>query len=146
MPTAAKLVSAVLIGVLGWIAAHLVIPHLPPETRIGFFREITAALGVLVGWRFLGARAGTGMGASLGFGLGAALVLVFWALVTFSGIEMIRRSLRKAYDGPVEGLKNMLAIAIEDLHYLAFPEVWGVLLVGGLAAGVVAEAVARRLP
>ncbi len=146
MPTAAKLVSAIVMGVLGWVAAHLVIPHLPPESRIGFFREITATIGVLVGWRFLGARAGAGAGASLGFGLGASLVLVFWALLVFSGYEMIKRSLRKSYDGPVEGLKGMMQIAIDDLVYLRPVEVWGALLLGGLAAGLIAEAVARRLP
>ncbi len=145
MPTAAKLISALVMALLGWGVAHLVVPHLPPETRIGWFREISAGLGLLVGWRFLGRRAGGGWNLAPGYGLGAAAILVFWMLLVFSGYEMLRRAMRKAYGGdPVAALKDMVQIAMDDAVYLQPFEVWGALVLGGLAAGLIAEAAARR--
>jgi len=144
MPTAAKLVGAILVGLLGYAAADLVVPHLPDEMPVGWFRELSAFLGAVVGWRFLGPRVGGSLGNALGFGLSAAAALVLSALILFSGIEMIKRSLRKSYAGPVEGLKDMVQIAIDDLVYLRPPEVLAVLIVGGMVVGLLTELVARR--
>jgi len=144
MPTAAKLFAAVFMGALAYASAHLIVPHLPEEMVIGWFQELTAVLGVLVGWRFLGRRMGGGLHSALGLGLSASLVLVLSALIVFSGNEMIERSLRKAYNTPVEALKDMMQIAIDDLAYLRPPEVLAMLIVGGMVVGVMTELVARR--
>ncbi len=144
MPTAPKLVAAILMAVLGYVTAELIIGHLPPEVRTNLFREISAFLGLLVGWRFLGRRAGAGFGTALGFGLSAAAALVLCGLVYFSGYEMIIRALRKSYDGPFEGLLGMMDIAIQNLDLLGYADVLGVLIVGGLIVGLLTEAAAKR--
>jgi hypothetical protein len=144
MPTAPKLVAAVLIGILGYVTANLIAAHLPEQMRIGLFHEISVFLGVLVGWRFLGRRVGDGYRAALGYGVGASAVLVLAGLVVFSGYEMTVRSLRKSYDGPIEGLQGMVEIAIADLVYLGSAEVLGALILGGAVSGVICEFAARR--
>lgn len=145
MPTAAKLISGLLVAGLGWFVANLIVQYLPPETRIGLFREISAALGLWVGWRFLGKRAGSGLGASLSYGLAASGLLVFWMLLTFSGVEMIKRALRKAYGGnPVRALQDMIEVAIGYLNYLTNADVAGTLVIGGFVIGAVAEGISRR--
>jgi len=144
MPTAAKIVAGFLVALLGWWVAHLIIPHLPPETRIGRFREISAVLGFLVGWKFVGKRAVEGATLAITFGIGGAAFLVFWMLFTFSLFEMIKRAFRKSYGGPLEAIQGMVEIAIDYLVYLAPPEVWSTLLAGGAAIGIVAYLVSRR--
>lgn len=146
MPTATKLLSGILMAVLGWWVANLIVPHLPEETRIGLFREITAFLGLVVGWNFLGKRAGVGYAQTFGFGIGASAFLVFWMLIVFSGVEMVRRSLRKSYGDPFEALQGMLQIAIDYFVYLSPNEVWVTLVAGGAVIGLIAEWAARRWP
>jgi len=144
MPTAAKLVAAVLIAALGYYVASLIVPRLPEQTDEGLLREVTAVLGLLVGWRFLGPRMGGGYNFAIGLGLSASLVLTVSSLIAFSGYEMIVRSLRKSYDGPFEALQGMMDIAIDDLVYLQFPEVLAALILGGILAGFLTEFAARR--
>ncbi|MEM1388199.1 MAG: TrgA family protein [Pseudomonadota bacterium] len=146
MPTAAKLIGGILTAVLGYFLADAIVAYLPPETRIGRFREITTVLGFFAGWRFLGNRVGEGYVASLGFGIGAGAFMVLWMLIVFSGYEMTIQSMRKAYGGPVEALQGMVDIAISYFIYLKPLDVWGLLLAGSAAIGIVGEAVARRLP
>ncbi len=146
MPTATKLVSAILFAALAWWIGHMIIPYFPEEQRIGRFREILAAVGFLTGWRFLGRHAGAGWNSAIAFGLGASGILVFWGLLIFSGYEMIRRSMRLSYGGPTEALKDQVQIAIDYFVYLKPPEIWGSLIVGGLALGLIAEMVKRRWP
>lgn len=146
MPTAAKLIGGILTAILGWFFADAIVPHLPPETRVGLFREISALLGLWVGWRFMGNRVGEGFSTSLGFGIGTGAFLVFWMLVVFSGVEMTRRSLRKSYDGPADAVLGMVEIAIEYFVYLKPMDVWMLLLAGAAMIGLVCEAIARRYP
>jgi len=144
MPTAAKLVAAILTAALGYGVATLIVEHLPEQDRLNWMRETSAILGVLVGWRFLGKRVGGGFHHALGMGLSTALVLFVSGMMTFAFYEMIIRSLRKSYHGPFEALQGMMAIAIENLEYVQFADVIAVLLVGGMLVGLICEFAARR--
>ncbi len=144
MPTAAKLVSGILMAALGWWVADLISGYLPAETRTGRFREISALLGLAVGWRFLGRRAVEGFSAAIAFGVGASAVLVFWMMLVFSGIEMTKRSLRKAYDSPMEAIQGMIDIAIGYFQFLTPMDVALTLILGGIGAAVLAFLVSRR--
>ncbi|WP_421704308.1 TrgA family protein [Aliiroseovarius sp.] len=144
MPTAAKLVGAICLAVLGWVVADLIKPLLPEGTQVGLFSPISAAWGFIVGWRFTGKRLGDGTGSSVGIGMGSIFLLGFWVLLSFSGYEMIRLSMRLRYDGPVEALQDMFQIGVDYLWTAATPEVIGTLLAGGLITGVVTGLAARR--
>lgn len=147
MPTAAKLISAILLGALGYFAADAIGAHLPEALRQGMLRPVGIAFGVIIGWRFLGPRAKVGLGNAVAIGLSAVLLQLVCAIFAFAFFDMIRRSLRKAYGGnPVEALEDMFQIAVEYLEYLAFPDVVAVLVGGGALCGVIASVVARRWP
>ncbi len=145
MPTASKLVAAILIGALGYIGAGQVIPHLPPETRVGLFQIISAFFGVIVGWRFLGPRVGGGVRVALGVGLTSAVALTLCCMIYFSGYEMVTRAMRMYYGAdPFLALQDMMQIAISYFEYLGELDVWGFLSIGGLMSGLICEAVSRR--
>lgn len=147
MPTAAKLVAGFLVAALGWYVAYRIVPYLPEETRIGLFREIMALFGLLIGWRFLGRRAGDGFVQSIGFGIGAAAFLVFWGLLWFSGVAMFKRAIRMSYGGdPFAAVKDMINIAVDYFPLLTPNDVWVTLVVGGMLAGFLTEAASKRWP
>lgn len=144
MPTAAKLVAALFFAALAWFTADLIKPLLPEGTAVGMFSPVSAAFGLIVGWTFTGKRIGRALGGGFGIGLTSSILLVFWVLLAFSGSEMIQHSLSKRYDGPVEALKSMMAIAVENLQMAAVPQVIGALVIGGLIGGWLTERAARR--
>ena len=145
MPTMPKLFAAVLFAVLGWFAADLVGAHLPPESLQGALRPLSGFFGLMIGWRFIGPRAGGGWRAACGLGLSGAVFLVLIGLMWFSGYQMIRRAMRMAYGGnPFEALEDMFQIAFDNLEYLAHPDVIGALVLGSMAVGLIVEAVARK--
>ncbi len=144
MPTAAKLVAAILTAALGYFVADVIIPHLPEQDRENWMREVSALLGLIIGWRFLGWRMGGGFSPALGLGLSTSLVLFVSGAVVFAGYEMLIRSLRKSYDGPVEALEGMMGIAVENLEYVQHADVIGAFVLGGLLVGLLTEIAARR--
>ena len=69
MPTAAKLIAAVAFAIVALIAAITFVPHMPEGSQIGLFRELTAAIGFIVGWFVMGDLFGKGYGEAAGSGL-----------------------------------------------------------------------------
>ena len=143
MPTAAKLVAALAFAALGWLGAWAFKPLMPSETQWGYFQPICAALGLLVGWGFTGARAGRGYGAALGSGLTGATVLVVAALFVFSVREMLLRSMTFRYGGPLEAVVAVFAIMLDHAALMGDALFLSVLVAGGLVAGLMTEAASR---
>ncbi|EAR51340.1 tellurite resistance protein [Oceanicola granulosus HTCC2516] len=144
MPTFARLVAAILFGCLAWFVSETMIePMFPEDFVTGWFAEVNAAVGVLCGWIIMGKRAGDGVVAATGIGFTTALMMVFWALFVHSFNDMLGRSLRKEYDGPVEALVAVFELGVEHLAFMSTLEVWAAILVGGIAAGVVTEYASR---
>lgn len=144
MPTAAKLIAAVCFAAVGWFAAHLYVPALPEGTQTGFIREIAAFIGLICGWRILGRLAGRGYGESMGLGLRTSVTIVFWVLVFASIYEMVKRSTKLRYDGPMEAVLGAFDIALGYGQMLANPQMLAVLVLGGIVAGYAAEFAARH--
>lgn len=144
MPTSARLVGAILLAALGWLGAELVKPYLPEAQPVGWFSPVAAAVGVVVGWSFTGRRLDAGNGTAMGIGLTSAALLALAVVLGFSGYEMVRRSLRVAYDGPVEALQDLVDIALAHLAVAAQPDVALALVAGGLLVGAITQWVARR--
>lgn len=144
MPTAAKLVSAIFFAFLGYFAADMVKPILPDGTQVAMFSPMCAIIGLACGWKMAGERAGGGLWPSAGYGLTTSMLIVFWALVLFSGNEMLHNSIRKHYDGAIDAVMGMVSIAIDNLLMIATPTVIATLVVGGVFGGYLAEFAARR--
>jgi hypothetical protein len=144
MPTAAKLTAAVAFALLALVAADTFVKHLPAGTALGFFREITAAIGFVVGWIVMGALAGHGYREAIGHGIRTSITVVFWALLGFSIYFMIRKSMHMMYDGPMEAVLGIFDLMLEYAKKLVALDMAVVLLGGGALAGLLAEWAGKR--
>lgn len=144
MPTFARLVAAVLFAALAWWTSELIKPLMPDEKPMGIFSELNAAIGLVMGWRVQGARAGRGYNAAIGISLTTIAAIVFWGLLLNSTIVMVQLSLRKAYDGAVEAVVGVVDLMAVHGQIMLDATVIGTLVVGGLVAGMVTEWASRR--
>ncbi len=144
MPTAPKLIAAVLFAALAWFVSDLVKPLLPEGTQVGLLSPINALIGVVLGWRLMGNGTGKGMRTALGYGLTTTAMILFWAVLLWSAYLMVIRSTRLRYDGPVEAIQDMFALMVEYVTTMATPDVIGSMVVGSLIFGWLTEMVARR--
>ena len=144
MPTASKLVAAIAYALLGYIAAQTFVKHLPPGTPLGYFREITAAIGFVVGWLVMGKLTRKGYRDAINSGLVTALLLVFWALLAFALYFMLKKSTRMMYDGPMEAVLGIFQLMFDYGRMLVVPDMLGVVLLGGVVAGLVTEWAGKR--
>lgn len=146
MPTAAKLVSAILFALLGVFVADLYAQGITTGARTTWLREGAAAISLICGWRVMGVLVGRGMSAAVGSGIRTVLTAVFFTLLTFAIYEMVVISTKGRYDGPMEAVLAVFDIIVTLGRGLLTPEIIGTLLVGGALGGVAAEATSRRWP
>ncbi len=144
MPTAAKFIGAVVFAIVGYLAALAYIPQLPEGTTTGYFPEITAALGLLIGWRAVGTHAGRGYKEGVSLGLRGALFLVFWALFGFAIYFMIRRSTKMLYQDAGEAVLDVPMLMLQYGKLLWAQNLIATLIIGGALGGLAAEFAAKR--
>jgi len=144
MPTSARLVAAILFAVVAWFTSELIKLLLPPETNFGWFTQANTVLGFLIGWVFVDKRAGYTYSGALGYGLTGGVLLIIWGLFMHSFWEMIERSLRKQYEGPVEAVMSVFELMFENALVLINPAVIATLLVGSMGAAILVEWIGRR--
>ena len=144
MPTAAKIIGAVTFAALALLLATLYIPQLPEGTQLGRFREITAAIGFVVGWLVMGPLAGRGYRAAVETGMRTSITVVFWALLGFSIYIMVDRSMKMMYDGPMEAVLGVFQLMIEYGRKMLVPAVIGAVILGGIVAGLFTEWTGKR--
>jgi len=147
MPTSSRLVSALLYAALAWVISGMVMEVIEAETQrenFGHFQLVNAAIGVLVGWIVIGKRLGSDYVTAMGIGFTGMLTVVFWCIFGHAFNEMLRLSLNRRFDGPVEALVSIFKLGIEYGSYLATGPIVLVMVFGGMLAGVLAEFVDRR--
>lgn len=144
MPTAARLISALLFAALAWGVSEILRGTLPEGVPARYLAPVVSGLGLVFGWQTMGARAGQGQVAAVAHALTTLGLIVVWALIIFSGAEMVRRSMRRFYDGPMEGLEAMVGLFLEYGRLLLVPEVAIAGIAGALVCGAIAAFVARR--
>lgn len=144
MPTASKLVAALVYALLGSVAAHTFIKYLPEGTPPGYFREITAAIGFAVGWLVMGKLTRKGYREAVNSGMMTALILVFWTLLAFSLYFMLKKSTRMMYDGTMEAALGVFQLMFDYGKMLLVPDMLVVIFVGGILAGLVTEWAGKR--
>ncbi|MEN9059902.1 TrgA family protein [Ponticoccus litoralis] len=144
MPTAAKLVAALCLAALGYVASDLIRPLLPASTDFGLFNHVNGLIGLVMGWRVVGRRAGRGMSAAIGNGFTGTAALVFWGLFVQATYEMVRRSFARHYDSIVEAIAAIFELMLEYGEIMLDARVILALLLGGIASGILAEIAAGR--
>ncbi len=144
MPTAAKLVAAFCFAIIGWLAANAHIPALGESAAYGFFREITAIIGALVGWNVMGNLVGQNYGEAAGSGMRTTVTMVFFALLVFSTHGMLNNATKMIYDGPMDAVLAIFQLMMENGRDMLTVGVLTVLIAGGMLGGVITEWASRR--
>jgi hypothetical protein len=144
MPTIPKLAAGIYFALLAWFCSDQVRLVLPDGFNLGWFREVSGAIGFYAGWFMSGSRAGDGTRAGLGYGLTSSVLIVFWGVLIFAGYEMLQNSLSRRYDGAIEAVQSMFQISMDYLVLIATPGIIGPLVVGGLFGGWLTEWFAKR--
>lgn len=143
MPTAGRMVAAILYAGLAWWVSQMIEPLFPEGSDLGWFAEFNAAVGFVMGWTVAGKRAGGTWSAAISYGLTATAATVFWALFLHCFAEMIRKSMRRLYDGPFEALVDVFDLMFEYALLMAVQPVILTLVIGGIIAGLITESAAR---
>ncbi|EYD72497.1 TrgA family protein [Limimaricola hongkongensis] len=144
MPTAAKLVAALLFAALGFVASELALPLLDGMFRAPHASTINAGIGALVGWFVAGPRAGGGVLEGVSNGLTAALIGAALILVTHGVIFMMRTGMRGRYRDPVDALEAMVRFMLDSAQRLATPQQIAMLVLGGIGIGLLLELTQSR--
>lgn len=144
MPTAAKLVAAVILGITGWFCAELIKPLMEEGRDLSKLSPICAVVGVAVGWKFLGPRADRSLGSFGANAFTTALVQIGLTLFVFAFSVMIKQSLRKAYDGPIEALQDIFLICVDFFQKYFTGEVIAAAILGCTLASWCAFNAARK--
>lgn len=139
MPTAARLVAAVLLALLGWVLSDFVRPLLPEGTAFGWFNYVNAFIGLCVGWVIVGPRAGRGFVGAINNGATGTAVMILWCIFIHSCYEMFRLAMRNRYDGPMEAITAIFLIGSEFGIMIATPTVFAVAIAGAVLVGLAAD-------
>ena len=148
MPTGARLFSAIYVGILTYVVAHMV--HAVFELEAGYdldfgmFKEICAGIGILTGWTVMGSRAGEGNNYAIQGGILTSVMIVFWNLILWSLVEMVQESMKLKYKDPSQAVIDAFRIALEYGQTIGTVPIIGTLLIGGVVGGFVGEWAARR--
>jgi len=144
MPTGGKLIGALVFAALAYFITDLVKPLLPEGTQVGKFSPINALIGFVMGWTILGRGAGKSYRQVFGYGFTTLAATAFWCLLFWAGVEMLDRSMRLFYDGPVQALQEMAALFIEYAKLVAVQSVIWPAVVGTVFVSWFTEFFARR--
>ena len=144
MPTAARLMGAVCLAIVGFVISIMVIPLMPESTNFGNFIPINIVLGLLAGWFFMGPRAGRGITAAINNGLTGVFVLMFSGVALQAAYEMIRLAMRNRYDNAFEALTAIFQIGAEYAWIICTAPMGIALLICALISGLVTESVGNR--
>ncbi|CTQ50823.1 TrgA family protein [Jannaschia donghaensis] len=151
MPTPAKLVAAILFAALCWFVGEAIVRYTLEEgVRVGLFREVLAAGGLIVGWRTIGSAAtgpvgrGNSIPNVITSGFAAAFVFLVLGLLFHSFGVMIAESLEGKYNAIGRAASAWMGFLVEDAMTVWHPVILGLLFVGGAVIGLIAGVVGRR--
>jgi len=146
MPTAGRLVAAITLAILGGYTAFLIFPNFDEGSVPSYLYPLCVGAGIWAGWVVIGKRAGNGYSSGIGNGITGTLAMVFWILFLMSFADMISKSMRRSYDGPVEAVVNVFEIMLEYAQELYTYELVLVLAGGAIVVGLITEFFAKRYP
>jgi hypothetical protein len=136
--------SAIALALLAMIVSEQFKPLKPEGTDFGIFTYVNGAIGAIVGWRFIGSRAGNGVVQSINAGLTGMLVLVLATLFVHAFWIMQANSFKLRYSSTTQAIQDMFNIMTENGLLLMQSYILITLVGGALFCGLVSEATARR--
>lgn len=145
MPTAAKLIAAVLFFALCWLISEQIRSAIPPQS-MGLFAPVNAAIGLIIGWRVVGQRAGQGFTASIGNGLTAICASFFWGILIWAGHTMLKASVRGRYSGPIDAIQDMFNKMVDFGALVVIDFVIATAVFGSIVCAILVEMASRRWP
>lgn len=146
MPTAGRLAGALAYAIYGWYVGAALVPFFPEANPPDFLFPLTIGLGVVCGWVVVGSRSGKGYYSAIGHGLTGAFAFTFWLLFLLAFHTMIRKALRRFYDGPMDAVVGIFGQMIDMGQDFAQPNLIASLAIGGVIGAWVAEYYAQRYP
>ena len=146
MPTTARLVAALAFALVAALAAVVYIQLLPRGTLTGMLIPVASGFGVVTGWIVMGRNVGHSYAEAAATGLRAAVIILFFVMLTFSIYEMIKRALAMLYQSPLDAVLGVFAIMFNYLQLMLDWNFLGTVALGGMIAGMAAEYADRRWP
>lgn len=144
MPTASKIVAAVLFAALAALGAEIFRPLLPEGTQTGWLVPGSAAIAFICGWRIMGRLTGKGYSAAMNTGIRTSVTVLFWATLVFSIYTMVNRSTKMLYDDAGEAVLAVFDLMLGYGKLMLDGQFIAVVLLGGLVCGGLTEYVGRR--
>tara|TARA_R110000787_G_scaffold16881_10_gene53134 strand:+ start:418 stop:858 length:441 start_codon:yes stop_codon:yes gene_type:complete len=144
MPTAARLVAALLLAAFAWIISDMVRPLMPEGTAFGRFNYVNAFIGLCIGWVAMGSRAGRGLVPGINNGITGVALLFIWGLAVHSSMEMFRLAMRNRYDGPLEAFTSIFLIASEFGLMIVTAPIILTSVAGAVVIGCLTEFASKR--
>lgn len=146
MPTAGRLTAAIAFAVIGAYVAFLISPLFEQDKEPSWWIPLCVLAGIWSGWVVVGSRAGRGYSSGIGNGITGIAAFIFWVLFLMSFADMIKRSLRKTYEGPVEAVVNVFELMSEYMFAFWSPTLIGIIVLCGVGGGLFSEFFAKRFP
>lgn len=144
MPTAARLVAALVLAIGGAITAQVYVSYYPElKSDALAIVEVTAAMGALIGWSSLGTRAGDGVSAAVGYGLRSAAHTAAWVIMILALYHVFDRIAVHTYQEPMDAVE---AVFKRSIQYFGMAFKFGVVAAAavlGIIAGVLMELSSR---
>lgn len=144
MLTASRVVAGVVFAIVTWFACEFVKFNFPEDTNSGLFSELSAALAFVLAWRIAGPNQRLGYKAAISNGLTTSVAIVICVTFLHSGIEMIRKSMKMHYDGPMDAIVGMFKLAGENAMIAATQNPILTMVIGGVIGGIAVEWSSRR--
>jgi hypothetical protein len=129
---------------VGWLMADAYVPNMAEVANVGYFRELTAALGAIVGWQVMGNSVGRSYYDAIGSGWKTVIVLIVYALLLFAIYDMLLMSVRMVYEDPLEAIVDIFNRMLKRAGPLFSVGVIMVGVIGGGIVGLLTENANRR--
>ncbi len=144
MPTTARLVAALAFALVAALSAVIYIRLLPTGTPTRMLVPVSAGFGVVTGWIVMGRNVGKSYAESAATGLRTAITILALVTLVFAVYQMLQRSMRMLYHGPVDAVLGVFALVLQDGQLMFDGDFVGVVTLGGMVAGMAAEYAHRR--
>jgi hypothetical protein len=146
MPTAGRLAGAIVFGLFGWYLGGISIPFFPQANAPTYWIPASAFIGLVIGWKTCGSRAGAGYNPAMGIGLTCGFTFAATMLFLVSFNQMITNAMRMRYDGPMEAVTSIFSLMLEFAEYFYDFTLIATILIGGVICAWITEFFGQRFP